>query len=798
MVKKKILLFLGIITALPTLARDFEYIYEGQTLTYTVLDEDAKTCEIMSWGGAENSVSGTLLIPETVSDGINEYTVTSIGEYAFYGCSGLTSVSIPQSITFIGSWAFDDCTSLTKAEYASIESLCCIKFENYSSNPLFYAEHLYVNGEEITDLVIPESVTSIGEYVFEGGRNLASVTIPTSVITINAGAFGNCYGIQKVEYASIESLCNIDFYDSDSNPFYAHNAQNKLYINGQEVKNLVIPFSVDLIKPYVFYGCSGLTSVAIPNTIRSIGERAFAECRGLTSITIPTSVSSIDFSAFQGCTGLTSLTIPPTVSSLDGFAFNNCQLSPLCIKCPYSSINDKKNVFYGLKSGSNIACRYEDMGEFSSLTPKDVEIWPWDFPYRYDVEGLTYSVKVSEIKSPYFDNTIAIKNVQAVVYNGTSEVKRIILKESDNYINGLVWNTNYTLKIIVTEESGNTYILDTFDFSTDSGPKMSTTIGPTSVTITAIFGNEADRGDRCWWELNGKTYEGTVLQAISLMPNSQYSAVFKISYNGRNYSTTQSFSTSELTFKTLNPKGVSATCSIVAAETNISADEPRVGFQWKKYDAPASLAPTEGYAVVCDGLLEGYIKNLQSAFYYNVRPFYKDADDNYYYGDWVTFDPSDFSYFEPTVRTYPVESVTSSSVTIRGYALPGSDNIRSQGFQYWKNDETYVSEMLPLANNAVHTIEVSGQLMTATLDDLEAGATYAYRAFVQTDTGYTYGEEHTFTTMGLSTISTVEAEEMTTVIGYYDMMGRRYKEPQPGLNIIVYSNGTAKKIFISR
>ena len=165
-------------------------------------------------------------------------SVTSIGGWAFWHCSGLTSITIPNSVTSIGDRAFEDCSGLKKVIVKDIAAWCGIKFGGYHSNPLCYAKHLYSDEDtEITNLIIPNSVTSIGERAFEDCSGLTSVTIPNSVTSIGNSAFAIC---------------------------------------------------------------SGLTSVTIPNSVTSIGERAFWYCSGLTSVTIPNSVTSIGILAFDG------------------------------------------------------------------------------------------------------------------------------------------------------------------------------------------------------------------------------------------------------------------------------------------------------------------------------------------------------------------------------------------------------------------------------------------------------------------------------------------------------------------
>ena len=217
-------------------------------------------------------------------------SVTSIGRSAFRECSGLTSVNIPNSVTSIKDYAFEGCSGLTSNDIAA---WCNISFGNDDSNPLYCAKHLYSDeNTEITNLVIPDEVTSIGSSAFYGCRGLTSVTIGNSVESIGNGAFYGCSGLTKVIVNDIAAWCNISFGSfSASNPFYY--AKHLYSDENTEITNLVIPDGVTSIGSRAFASCTGLTSVTIPNSVTSIGSSAFSSCKGLTSVTIPNSVTSI-------------------------------------------------------------------------------------------------------------------------------------------------------------------------------------------------------------------------------------------------------------------------------------------------------------------------------------------------------------------------------------------------------------------------------------------------------------------------------------------------------------------------
>ena len=193
------------------------------------------------------------------------------------------------------------------------------------------------------------SVTSIGWSAFRECTGLTSVTIPNSITSIGNYAFSGCSGLTEVNITDLSAWCKIDFYSSVSNPLYY---AKKLKLNGNEIKDLVIPNDITEIKDYAFLGCTGLTEVTIPNSVISIDWSAFSECTGLTSVTIPNSVTSIGYGAFYYCTGLTSVTIPNSVTSIGSSAFSYCTgLTSVTIPNSITSIGEEAFEYcYGLKT----------------------------------------------------------------------------------------------------------------------------------------------------------------------------------------------------------------------------------------------------------------------------------------------------------------------------------------------------------------------------------------------------------------------------------------------------------------
>ena len=293
----------------------------------------AKQAEVTYKGSSYNEYnehSGSITIPATVTyDGV-AYSVTSIGKNAFRDCSSLTAITIPEGVTSIGSGAFRDCPSLTAVHISSIEAWCKISFGDSHSNPLYYAHNLYLNGELVTELVIPEGVTSIGDRAFYGCSSLTTITIPEGVTSIGEYAFRDCSsltaitlpeGVTSIEYAAFYNCSSLTAINI---PESVTSIEDGAFFGCTSLTAITIPEGVTSIGTGTFSGCSSLKSITLPESVTSIGVQAFYGCSSLTAINIPEGVTGIEYEAFQGCSSLTAIMLPKSVKSIGSEAFANC------------------------------------------------------------------------------------------------------------------------------------------------------------------------------------------------------------------------------------------------------------------------------------------------------------------------------------------------------------------------------------------------------------------------------------------------------------------------------------------
>ena len=318
--------------------------------------------------------------------------LATIGENAFYECSGLKSVIIPNSVTSIGRWAFQDCSALasvtipnnvTSIGNEAFYGCSSIKNITIPNSVTSIGDYTFFGCSGLMSVTIPNRVTSIGERTFSGCSGLTSVTIGSGVTSIGSGAFNGCSNLTKAEYASIESLCKISFSDGvttidgryylyPSNPLaYAQH----LYIDGQEIKDVVVPEGVTSIGAYAFFGGTNLTSVTLPKTLTFTGNHSFWGCSGLTAVHIsdlaaycgisfgtdtplsyahklylngeevagkvvfPDGITSVNDAAFEACTGITAVVISEGVTSIGRAAFKSTTITSITLPGSVTSID---------------------------------------------------------------------------------------------------------------------------------------------------------------------------------------------------------------------------------------------------------------------------------------------------------------------------------------------------------------------------------------------------------------------------------------------------------------------------
>ena len=324
------------------------YDFEVDGIYYNITNATNKTVEMVA--PPYGKYTGNVIIPACIEYNGEKYDVVAIGGNAFYFCYDLTSITIPSSIIRIGGGAFTNCTGLTTVNINDIAAWCQIEFVDYYSTPFNFAEKMYLNGELLVNLVIPDGVKEIKQYAFYKNKNIAGVVIPNSVIGIGYKAFLGCSGIESViigncvekigDYAfhgcskmsdlsigtqvknigesafqscnnlqrinieSLESWFNISFSDRTANPVYY---AKDIYLDNELVTNIVVPMSVTRINDYAFINCSQLKNIDISGSVEVVGSYAFENCVGLTSIIIPNSVTSIGNYAFNKCSNLKTI-----------------------------------------------------------------------------------------------------------------------------------------------------------------------------------------------------------------------------------------------------------------------------------------------------------------------------------------------------------------------------------------------------------------------------------------------------------------------------------------------------------
>ena len=356
----------------------YAHDFEVDGIYYNITSSTDKTVGVTFRGSYydsyNNEYTGSIVIPDSVTYQDVTYSVTSIGKNAFYNCTGLTSVTIPNSVTSIGDYAFYKCSGLTTVNfnaencttmgsywYPIFEGCSNLTAVNIGESVKTIPDYAFYKCTGLTSVTIPNSVTTIGKGAFENCTGLTEVTISNSVTSIGEIAFRDCTGLTQVTIGnSVTSIGTDAFENCTGLTTLNFNAENcttmglswsSVFDRCSKLTTLNIGESVKRIPDYAFSGCTGLTHVTIGNSVTSIGSSAFYECTGLTTVNfnaencttmgeslwpvfelcsklstlnIGKSVKAIPNYAFRDCTGLTSVTIPNSVTSIGEDAFRDC------------------------------------------------------------------------------------------------------------------------------------------------------------------------------------------------------------------------------------------------------------------------------------------------------------------------------------------------------------------------------------------------------------------------------------------------------------------------------------------
>jgi len=338
----------------------------------------------------------------TIPDG-----VTSIDKYTFYQCSSLTSITIPESVTSIGEDAFYYCRSLTKVNITDLAAWCEIDFYDDDSNPLSYANNLYINEthvanitipdsvkeikkytfyncSSITSITIPDSVTSIGYQAFNDCSSLTEVTIPDSVTSIGNYAFRYCSSLTKVNITDLAAWCKLDFSDDYSNPL-EYGSGGNIYLNNELLTNIELPKDMNIIGINQFYKCKSIENVFIPKDVVLIKQDAFYNCSNIKNVYYEGSAEEwAEVSILGGNTPLSNATVYFNCAGIPGKA-QSVKITKLPTKTTYIEMEESLDL-----SGGILTIYYEG--------------------------GATKDIDLSTLNATGFDNSVLGEQTLSVKY----------------------------------------------------------------------------------------------------------------------------------------------------------------------------------------------------------------------------------------------------------------------------------------------------------------------------------------------------------------------------------------------
>lgn len=733
-------------------------------------------------------------------------SVNYIGERAFYGCKSLQSIKLPEGLTLLNYNLFDGCEQLSDIQIPSTvtaikncafngckalktitlpTSLCTFENPSYSDNSIFsgcsglksilveagnkYFESdgtaLYNKAKDtlicfpagVTSYVVPQSVKTIATKAFCSCDSLQNIMFEDGVsdLVIEERAFEECKHINKLVITS--GIKEVKYYAFDG----AH--INKLVITTSHSKSF-----------YDYYLLRG-------NTIETI----YAPASDISIIKSLKSSTLIPLDAIYVASDITigsrsivfKLVKNEELSGFDELPVNTYP----CVKIGNKEIEADENGRYvhagiapeqaftytisakdswGNKVGSEYSFTKETASLFKSFTLNSGQTYVASSNIRLNIDPEMEQPDECYFTRPLSSDKCVLKyndEEQSIKFTGYSPSTSVTLTYIERKGGKITYSKNYN---IMTKSLG---------LSAEFGK-----ITPTSYTMKGsrdMTYHDAEIVDEGWTlDRETITQHGSTLHVTGCEPESYVNAGYAVMVkNGSEtklyyYSPSKSMQLPALTLETVTEaKATSNTVALICATTNIDDEEANTGFEWRRYDAPDLVPSSKANCPVVDGVMTGALRNLSASTYYKFRPFYKAESGKTWYGEWSAFGTADaYVYFDPTVRTYAAVCHDENSATVSGFIIAGSDDIKEQGFEYWKRDDAYATAKHATAttdDNTHQTVVATGQRMSAVLQNLEPNTTYIVRAYVTTEHGTTYGEEQIFSTPYSTAIGEVELDE---------------------------------------
>ena len=351
--------------------------------------------------------------------------LTSIGNLAFSDCAGLTSINIPKRVTSIRTSAFSGCTSLTAINVASENQVYA------SIDGVLFSKDFTIliqcPAGKSGDYIVPEGVTSIGDWAFEWCKSLTSITVPEGLTSIGDCAFSRCQSLTYINvaegnnyYASIDGvlfskdLKTLITYPGGRGGEYSV-PEGVTSIGGwafaycESLTSITLPEGLTSIGDAAFYKCAALTEITLPEGLTSIGNYAFCGCQSLISITLPEGIVSIEFAAFYECTSLASITLPESLTSIRDLAFNGCKsLSTVNSYATTPPVCDGEMVFYEIPSDATLHVPVGTKAVYAASTGWSV--------FNNIIDDLVVQSGIEEIKTETetidTDDSVVVYNLQ--------------------------------------------------------------------------------------------------------------------------------------------------------------------------------------------------------------------------------------------------------------------------------------------------------------------------------------------------------------------------------------------------